>query len=174
MVAEAFYRTRLQMRVPGVPNAAQRARLRPYLSPALDVALAMAEQAEKEHHAKYKGSVPPLVEGDLFASLFEGVSSFVLQPCTERAPGLQCPLQLTYLDPVTKQKVEWQDTLLLVRVGAMWRISDIAYGGKFLFGQTGLLSDLLRILVKEAKEPKEAAAPAPAPTPPPQAAPPPS
>ena len=151
-LAEAFYRTYMQVRTSGVPTAAQRARLRPYLAPALDAALAAADQAEKEYHAKTKGAVPPLVEGDLFASLAEGATGFAVQGCTEQPPGMQCQLQLTYTDPATKQKVEWQDTLLLVRLGGGWRVSDIVYGGKFAFGQTGQLTEILKIVIKEAKE----------------------
>ena len=150
--AEAFYRTYVQIRTSGVPDAAQRARLRPFLTPALEAALVAAEQAEKAYRAKTNGAVPPLVEGDMFASLFEGANAFKVQECSERPPGMQCHLQLSFTDPSTKQKIEWRDTLLLVRLGANWRINDIAYGGKFAFGQTGQLTELLQIVVKEAKE----------------------
>ncbi len=164
-LAEAFYRTYLQLRTPGVPTAAQRARLRPFLAPALDAALAAAEQAEKTYKAKHNGTVPPLVEGDLFASLFEGATAFIVQECSDRPPGppqagmpppsMQCHLQLTHTNPTTNQKIEWRDTLLLIRLGNAWRINDIVYGGKFAFGQTGQLTDLIQIVIKEAKEAKE-------------------
>lgn len=150
--AEVFYRTYVQIRTSGVPDATQRARLRPFLTPALEAALAAAEQAERSHRAKTNGAVPPLVEGDMFASLFEGANAFKVQECSERPPGMQCHLQLSFTDPSTKQKVEWRDTLLLVRLGGNWRVNDIVYGGKFAFGQTGQLTELLQIVVKEGKE----------------------
>lgn len=151
-MAEAFYRTYQQIRTSGVPNAAQRTRLRPFLTSALEAALAAAEQAEKTYHAKTNGAVPPLVEGDMFASLFEGATTFTVQECSERPPGMQCHLQLSFTDPSTKQKIEWRDTLLLVRLGGAWRVNDIVYGGKFAFGQTGQLTEFLQIVVKEGRE----------------------
>jgi len=151
-VAEAFYRTYLQLHPMGVPISAQRARLRPYLSPALDAALAAAERAEQDYRRKTKASVPPLAEGDLFTSLFEGATAFTVPDCVAQAEAMHCRAQLSYLDPTTKQKVEWQDTLILVRAASGWRIDDIAYGGRYAFGNTGTLAVTLKILIKESKE----------------------
>ena len=150
--AEAFYRTYLQLHAPGVPDAARRARLRAHLTPALDAALAAADKAEQLYRTKTKGEAPPLIEGDLFTSLADGASSFMVQECLEHPPAMHCLVQLTYLDPATQQKVEWTDTLIMLRQGARWRVSDIAFGGKFALGQTGLLTEILAIVVKEAKE----------------------
>ncbi len=151
-VAESFYRTYLQIRAPGIPNAAQRARLRPFLSPALEAGLAAAEQAEQAYRVRTKGDASALVEGDLFASLAEGADSFKVQDCSERPAGMQCHLQLVHVDDASKQRVEWRDTLLMVRIGGTWRIDDIVFGGKFAFGQYGQLSETLRIVIKESKE----------------------
>jgi hypothetical protein len=151
-VAEAFYRTYLQVHAMGVPNATQRARLHPYLSPALEAALAAAERAEQEYRRKTNASVPPLAEGDLFSSLFEGATAFAVPDCVAQGEAMQCRAQLSYLDPATRQKVEWQDTLVLVRVASAWRVDDIAYGGRYAFGNTGTLAVTLKILIKESKE----------------------
>jgi len=151
-VAEAFYRAYLQVHPMGVPSAAQRTRLRPYLSPALEATLAAAERAEQEYRRKTNASVPPLAEGDLFSSLFEGATAFTMPDCVAQAEAMHCRAQLSYLDPATKRKVEWQDTLVLVRVASAWRVDDIAYGGRYAFGNTGTLAVTLKILIKESKE----------------------
>ena len=151
-VAEGFYRAYLRMHPMGVPNAAQRAQLRAYLSPALEAALAAAERAEQDYRRKTKASVPPLAEGDLFTSLFEGATAFAVTGCVAQGEAMHCPAQLKYLDPTTKRNVEWQDTLILVRVASAWRIDDIAYDGRYAFGNTGTLTVMLKILIKESKE----------------------
>ena len=65
----------------GIPDVGARARLQPYLSPALNKLLADAAAAQARFSAKIKDS-PPLIEGDLFSSLFEGADPV-------QAPGLR-------------------------------------------------------------------------------------
>ena len=57
----------------GIPDAGARARLQPSLSPALNKLLSDAAAAQARFSAKIKDS-PPLIEGDLFSSLFEGAT----------------------------------------------------------------------------------------------------
>ena len=64
----------------GIPNATGRTRLAPCLSPALNKLLADGAAAEARFAAKVKDA-PPLIEGDLFTSLFEGATSWKLGAC---------------------------------------------------------------------------------------------
>jgi hypothetical protein len=132
----------------GIPNATGRARLAPYLSPALNKLLADGAAAEARFAAKVKDS-PPLIEGDLFSSLFEGATSWKLEACTATGTNARCPVEFTHAD--AKQKpVTWTDTLLLTNTPQGWRVDDIVYGANFQFGNTGKLTDTLHMILREA------------------------
>ncbi len=68
----------------GIPDSAGRARLAPYLSPGLGKLLADGAVAEARFAAKVKDS-PPLIEGDLFTSMFEGATAWKLGACSPGA-----------------------------------------------------------------------------------------
>jgi hypothetical protein len=132
----------------GVPDAQGRSRLAPYLSPGLNKLLGDAAVAEARFAAKVKSS-PPLIEGDLFTSMFEGASQWKLGTCGVSANTARCPVAYSHRDSSGKA-LSWTDTLLLVKEGEDWRVDDIAYGGGFQFGNTGRLSDTLKLVLREA------------------------
>lgn len=132
----------------GIPDSAGRARLMPYLSPALNKLLADAAAAQARFSAKIKDS-PPLIEGDLFSSLFEGATQSKLQACTVSGTGARCPVAFTHASATAKTE-NWTDALLLVNTPQGWRVDDIAYGGGFQYGNTGRLSDTLKTVTGEA------------------------
>ena len=132
----------------GIPDIAGRAKLAPYLSPALNKLIAEGAAAEARFAAKIKNS-PPLIEGDLFSSLFEGATQWKLDACVSDANTARCPVEFTHAD--AKQKpVTWTDTLLLTKTPQGWRVDDIVYGANFQFGNTGKLTDTLRTVLREA------------------------
>lgn len=136
----------------GIPDAAGRARLQPFLSPGLNKLLADGAAAEARFSAKAKDA-PPLIEGDLFSSMFEGATEWKLQACTVGGNGARCPVAFTHLGggaSPTAKAANWTDTLLLVNTPQGWRVDDIAYGGGFRFGNTGRLSDTLKTVTSEA------------------------
>jgi hypothetical protein len=55
----------------GLPDAAQRATLRPLLTDGLNQAFERAAAAERCAKERSRGQEPPLVQGDVFSSLFE-------------------------------------------------------------------------------------------------------
>jgi hypothetical protein len=132
----------------GIPDSAGRARLAPYLSPGLNKLLGDAAAAQTRFSAKIKNS-PPLIEGDLFSSLFEGATQSKLQPCAVSGTSARCPVVFTHAGAAGKA-MNWTDTLLLVNTPQGWRVDDIAYGGGFQFGNTGRLSDTLKTVTGEA------------------------
>jgi len=67
-----FYQQHLKNHSPGIPNADELRQLQPFLSPALFALLSQASETEIKYHAAAEDPVPPLVDGDLFTSLFEG------------------------------------------------------------------------------------------------------
>lgn len=132
----------------GIPDMGSRARLQPYLSPQLNTLLAAAAAAQARFSAKIKDS-PPLIEGDLFSSLFEGASQWKLQACTISGNQARCPVAFAHTGSNTGKAANWTDTLLLVNTPQGWRVDDIAYGGGFQFGNTGRLSDTLKTVTRE-------------------------
>ena len=125
----------------GIPDDAGRARYRPVLSPKLDALLAQAGDAEKRFAAANKDS-PPLIEGDLFTSLFEGATDVKVGTCATSGQTGRCTAALTYASPGNKP-TQWSDTVYLVNTPAGWRVDDIGYGGTWDFGNKGRLSETL-------------------------------
>lgn len=132
----------------GIPDMGARARLQPLLSPALNRLLAEAAAAQARFSAKIKDS-PPLIEGDLFSSMFEGATQSKLETCTININEARCPVAFSRMGSNGKS-VSWTDTLLLVKTSQGWRVDDIAYGGGFQDGNTGRLSDTLKTITSEA------------------------
>src|SRR6185436_5207053 len=125
--ATSFYGVLKTVQPRGIPDDAGRAKLAPYITPALDASLKAAVDAEVRF-AKANKDSPPLVEGDLFSSLFEGVTGFEVKACTGDASKGSCPVVLTY-DDGNRQPEHWTDTVYLVKPPAGWRVDDIGYGG---------------------------------------------
>lgn len=132
----------------GIPDAGGRTRLAPYLSPALNKMLADGAAAEARFASKFKNS-PPLIEGDLFSSMFEGATAWKLGTCNASGTTARCPVNFTHAQQ-GRPPVTWTDTLLLINTAAGWRVDDIAYGANFQFGNTGKLTDTLRTVLREA------------------------
>jgi len=133
----------------GIPDAAGRARYAPYISPALEALLAEANRAEEKFARQNKDS-PPLIEGDLFTSNFEGAATHKLGPCKTEAKTAECTVALTY-DPGPKDKpVAWTDTVYLVVTPSGWRVDDVGYGAAWAFGNKGRLTGTLKQTVAYA------------------------
>ena len=144
---EAFYRTYLQIRAMGIPNATQRGRLRAHLSPALEAALVGAAQAEQAHRAASGPAEPPLHEGDLFSAAQEGARTAVVQGCEMAGDRAVCTVQLGRDEGGSR--LEWQDMLTLARTPLGWRLDDVAYGPQGAVGNFGTLRALLTVLVRQ-------------------------
>jgi hypothetical protein len=126
----------------GIPSSADRAKYAPFLSPALETLLSEAEAAETRFSKANKDS-PPLLEGDLFTSMFEGATSVQVGACSGDSAKGRCSVKLEYDDRTAKPTI-WNDTVLVVNTPTGWRVDDIVYGGSWAFGNKGRLTELLR------------------------------
>jgi hypothetical protein len=129
----------------GLPDDAALAKYAPYLAPALEALLRKASSAE-DRFAKLNKGAPPLVEGDLFTSLFEGATQVSVGNCTGNGRTGSCVVQLVHADP-GQVAVQWTDTVQLVNTPSGWRVGDIAYGGSWDFGNKGTLSATLNEVI---------------------------
>lgn len=134
----------------GIPDAAGRAKYAPFISPALDLLLSKGAGAEAAFARENKGS-PPLIEGDLFTSNFEGASSYRIGACIAEAKGAHCTVALTYDDGKGKP-LAWSDTVYLVSTPDGWRVDDIGYGASWAFANKGRLSDTVRQAIANATD----------------------
>jgi hypothetical protein len=137
----------------GIPDAKERAKYEPYISPDLDELLKAGDAAETKFANENKDS-PPMVEGDLFTSNFEGATAFKIGACIGDAKSGKCAVLLTYDPGKTNNPKDkpfnWTDTAYLVNTVQGWRVDDIGYGGTWDFGNKGRMKDTLKVVVHDA------------------------
>ncbi|HEY1371709.1 MAG TPA: DUF3828 domain-containing protein [Candidatus Binatia bacterium] len=151
--AAAFYNFYLKNHPAGVPNDKLREQLQPLISAELSDLLNDAAVAEAAYAKETKGESPPLVEGDLFTSLFEGAESYMLGACKVEGDAASCAVDLGYTDKRDNAKSAWQDRIYLIREEDKWVVDDIEFLGTWEFMHKGKLKDLLRQVADEAKDP---------------------
>jgi hypothetical protein len=134
----------------GIPDATVRLRFQPVLSPRLNKQLADAAAAQAKLTAKVHNAVPPVLEGDIFSSLFEGASAWKVGACQTSAKTASCSVALSYVPPAAASKskpANWNDTVLLVNTPQGWKVDDVVYDAGFAFGNTGRLSEMLGMVI---------------------------
>ena len=149
--ANAFYAVyKDQHAQGGIPDATVRLRYSPVLSPRLNKQLVEAAAAQARLTAKVRNAVPPMLEGDIFSSLFEGATAWKVGACQGDAKSAHCPVALSYLPPQVQKAPKpatWSDTLLLVQTPQGWKVDDVIYDAGFPFGNTGRLSQMLQMVI---------------------------
>ena len=134
----AFYTRYLEMRPAGLPTAGQQASLEPWISGRLEARLDEARRVQGQFRDQNPSEKPPLVDGFLFASLFEGPTSFTVEAAATGDGITRVPVQFRYGTEAT-----WQDVAVLVREGPGYVIDDIEFAGAGPFNPAGRLSDAL-------------------------------
>ncbi len=125
----------------GAPSPKELAALRPFVSDSLTRALLRADSIRAADIKRAPDEKPSFVDGDLFSSLFEGPTAFVVMPALDTAGAVRVPVQFT--NDEQKPAVRWTDTLIVVRAADGWRVHDVRYGGTWDFSNKGaLLSQL--------------------------------
>lgn len=143
--AGSFYGVILGDKSGGIPDAKNMARYKPLASAGLVAALKQASDAEARFAARNKNT-PPLVEGNVFTSLFEGITSFSVGACQANGARGQCSIDLVY-DDKTGKPTRWTDTLMLTKEAGGWRADDIGYGGNWAFANNGTLRATLKTAI---------------------------
>jgi hypothetical protein len=135
----------------GIPDATVRLRFQPVLSPRLNKELADAASAQARLTAKVKNAVPPVLEGDIFSSLFEGAGAWKVGTCETSTKTARCSVALNYAPPPAAgpkaKPANWNDTVLLVNTPQGWKVDDVVYDAGFAFGNTGKLSEMLSMVI---------------------------
>ncbi|MCA1324857.1 DUF3828 domain-containing protein [Herbaspirillum sp. alder98] len=140
-VVDNFYRIHLKANAPGLPSPEELQQLQPLVSRALHTLLTRAEAAESRYHGLAGNQAPPLVEGDLMTSLYEGATGFSVESCETDQQRASCQVQFRYRKEGSDEA--WSDKVLLVQEERQWRIDDIEFIGLDQSSHREYLSDTL-------------------------------
>lgn len=134
-VARSFYQELREERIDGLPTAAQLDRLRPYIGTVLVDSFASAAAEQARFIRENPDEKPPWIEGDLFGSLYEGVTRWALAGTEEHGDNATARVSLAFESD--GRTTAWTDTLILHRQAGAWKITDIRMGGGWAFQAGG-------------------------------------
>ncbi|MCD8537184.1 MAG: hypothetical protein LRY56_06690 [Burkholderiaceae bacterium] len=153
---QAFYSQVVKLQIFGVPTEEQLRALTPVISEKLAMLLRQARAAEHHLFARHGGAEPPLMQGALLVSLFEGANRFDSATPTAEANVWQATL--AYGQGV--DTVQWVDRVWLVRAQPQqhrseahrmsWVVDDIQFSGQWDFARQGRLSEALQAIIEQA------------------------
>jgi len=147
-VIGGFYQQHLKTPHAGLPSAEEVLTLQPFVSQNLLTALNKAAETEARYHAAAQEPKPPLVDGDLFTSLFEGASSWSVDHCESEEQRATCLVQFSHQSESGSNE-HWQDKLVLIKENQQWHIDDIEFLGSGQSSQREYLSDTLGSIIKQ-------------------------
>lgn len=142
-----LYNTYIKLKTRGIPSAKELTQYKPYITPELAGLLKSAGDAEIKYKEDTKGEVPPLVEGDIFTSLFEGADSYKILSCDEKSDSAACLLEFKNKNPGDGKTFTWKDGVMLVKGKSGWLVSDVEYKGDWEFAVKGKLSEMLKSVI---------------------------
>jgi hypothetical protein len=131
----------------GLPDPREARTLAPYLSARLNDQMRRAWTVQRRFAVRHKDEKPPMIEGDLFSSLFEGPTSFETGETRIESDRATVLVRFSYAD--SGGTTSWSDQYELVRKpkGAGWAIDDVKYLGNWPFAPKGRLSEGLKDVI---------------------------
>lgn len=140
----AFLQTYQAQGFRGLPDTRQAGALAPHLSPRLNGLLANALRGQQTYKSRFPSDKPPMVDGDIFSSLFEGATSGEVEAAVASGDRATVRVKYIHADPATSKTIHsWHDHMVLVRSGNNWLIDDVEYQGNWDFSPRGRLSAAL-------------------------------
>ena len=136
-----FYEMRQRLGRTGLPDEGEMKAYRAFLCPSLAAAMDAARVRQRAYMAEHPDDKPPLVEGDLFSSLFEGPEAVSAAGTNVEGGGARVTLAMRAGDG--EQAPHWKDDLLLDRHDGIWCIADVEYRGDWPFANKGRLTETL-------------------------------
>ena len=141
VLATDFYEMRLRLGKHGLPDAGEMKAYRAFLCPALADAMDAARARQQAYIAAHPDDKPPLVDVDLFSSLFEGPDAVSPGPAAVEGEGARVSLSMRAGEG--DEGPRWRDDVLLQRQDGIWCIADVEYRGDWPFANKGKLSETL-------------------------------
>lgn len=121
--ANQFYQLYLKHNPRGLPTERQMQSFEPILSRELVELIARDRLEQQKFIREHPDEKPPWIEGNLFASCYEGVTSFSLGAPACHDGKASFPVYLMYREG--NQEIRWLDVIVLERVDKEWRVWDI-------------------------------------------------
>jgi hypothetical protein len=143
-VAHSFYDVLIKLQIRGLPDEKEMAAIGPFLTKEIKqgVKLAKAEHDKFVQRNDTQALKPPWTkEGNLFASLWEGMHSYKIGAGAGDDKTLSYPVYLSYTDKTGS--VEWIDVLILENTTSGWKVKNIYLNGPWGFRTRGSLLDNL-------------------------------
>ena len=140
-LAADFYEMHGRLGRSGLPDEGAMKAYRAFVCPSLARAMDSARARQSAYIAAHPDDKPPLVEGDLFSSLFEGPDSVVAASTEVDGAGARVTLAMRAGEG--DLATHWKDNMLLNREDGIWCIADVEYRGDWPFANKGRLSDSL-------------------------------
>lgn len=144
-IAETFYRALRANPLVDLPRPDAYRVFRPLLQQSLLRRLERAYTVDQQIHGAEPEPTPPLLQGSLFTSLFEGFTDFELLSCQTKKFTSRCQFELIYDNQ--GQMVKWQDELRLRQGRLGWQVEDVIYGGDWDFAPKGTLTSRLDAII---------------------------
>ena len=132
-----FYEMRLRLGRTGLPDEGEMKAYRAFLCPPLSAAMDAARIRQRAFIDEHPDEKPPMIEGDLFSSLFEGVE--VVTPVGTEVTGESARVNLSMRFGEGDQAARWKDTVVLAKDQGSWCIADVEYRGDWPFANKGTL-----------------------------------
>ena len=136
-----FYEMRQRLGRTGLPDENEMKAYRAFLCPTLAAAMDAARVRQKLYIDEHPDDKPPLVEGDLFSSLFEGTEGVTPNGTEVQGDAARVTLSMRYGEG--DQATRWKDVVVLGKDGGSWCIDDVEYRGNWPFANKGKLSTTL-------------------------------
>ena len=142
-VALDFYQMHQRLGSSGLPDANSMKAYDAFLCPSLAAMIRDAQQRQRSYRTAHPDDKPPLVEGDLFSSLFEGPDEVNSGGTAVDEDNAEVSLMMRSGEG--DKATRWKDTVLLARKDGVWCIDDVQYHGNWPFANKGKLSDALKV-----------------------------
>jgi hypothetical protein len=139
----AFHAKVLELGTAGVPRQDAIDALGPFISERFRQRLLAARAAEDAERARHGGTEPPLLQGSLFHSLFEGAHRIISVEKEPNPDSFLVTLEYGYEDAPETGKTTWQDRTWLTTERGLRVVEDLEYLGQWEFGTKGRLSVIL-------------------------------
>lgn len=124
----------------GLPTGAQVAAIQPFLSNALESAMARARKEQEDFIARHPDEKPPWIEGPLFhSSGAEPFTAYAIVLPAGGCPEPRCVIRVDMVDTAASPDVLWYDEFVVVQEDGAWRVDDVNYRAGFDFGNHGSL-----------------------------------
>lgn len=145
----AFHEKVIALGSGGVPRMEEIEMLAPFISDAFRKRLLAARAAEDAARAQHGGTEPPMLQGSIFHSLFEGAHRIISVERDRESDAFLVTFEYGGQNAPPAEKTRWQDRTWLIHAQGQYRVDDLEFLGQWEFGIKGRLSVILDKIVRD-------------------------